>query len=56
MVRHNLAPLESHFTIVVWEQRRAGKSYAAGPVENITAAQLESDAHELTLLLEQRFN
>ncbi|HEV7665876.1 MAG TPA: alpha/beta fold hydrolase, partial [Chloroflexota bacterium] len=56
MVRHNLAPLESHFTIVVWEQRGAGKSYAAGPVENITAAQLESDAHELTLLLEQRFN
>jgi pimeloyl-ACP methyl ester carboxylesterase len=56
MVRHNLAPLESQFTIVIWEQRGAGKSYAAGPVENITATQLESDAHELTLLLEQRFN
>ena len=33
LMRKNTQPLEKHFTVVNWYQRRAGKSFAAGRVE-----------------------
>jgi pimeloyl-ACP methyl ester carboxylesterase len=58
MVRqHNIPVLEKHFTVVVWDQRGAGKSYAAHePESGMTVEQLISDARELSLLLGQRFH
>ncbi len=57
MVRlHNLPALERHFTVAVWDQRGAGKSYAARePVAGMTIEQLIRDTHELTELLRRRF-
>lgn len=55
--KYNLPTLEQHFTVVVWDQRGAGKSYKAiNPVSGMTIDQLISDTHELTLMLRQRFN
>ena len=52
----NIPALEHHFTVVVWDQRGAGKSFAAlEPASGMTVEQLISDAHELTLWLRQRF-
>jgi pimeloyl-ACP methyl ester carboxylesterase len=58
MVRaYNIAALEKHFTVVVWDQRGAGKSFAAlEPVSEMNVEQFISDAHELSVLLCQRFN
>ena len=48
---HNLPALESHFTVVVWDQRRR-KSYAAlVPESRMTIEQFISDTHELSVLL-----
>jgi len=57
MVRaHNIPALERHFTVAVWDQRGAGKSYAARkPVAAMTVEQLIDDTHELTELLCRRF-
>lgn len=57
MVRqHNMAALESHFTVVVWDQRGAGRSYAARePETGMTVEQFIADTHALTLLLCKRF-
>lgn len=57
MVRvHNIPVLEKHFTVVVWDQRGAGLSYAARhPESGMTVEQFIADAHELTLLLCRRF-
>ena len=57
MVRiHNLPSLEAHFTVVVWDQRGAGKSYAAvEPESGMTVEQLISDTRELSELLRRRF-
>ena len=57
MVRqHNIPALEKHFTVVVWDQRGAGMSYAArSPESGMTVEQFIADVHELTLLLCQRF-
>jgi pimeloyl-ACP methyl ester carboxylesterase len=57
MVRvHNLPVLERHFTVVVWDQRGAGRSFAARhPDSGMTVDQFVSDAHELTVLLCRRF-
>jgi pimeloyl-ACP methyl ester carboxylesterase len=55
--KYNLAVLEKHFTVVVWDQRGAGKSYAAmNPVSGMNIEQFVSDTHELTMLLCRRFN
>jgi pimeloyl-ACP methyl ester carboxylesterase len=58
MVRaYNIPALERHLTVVVWDQRGAGKSFAAHePVSGMNVEQLISDAHELTVLLCQRFD
>jgi hypothetical protein len=48
-------PLEKHFTVVVWEQRGAGKSYPAlDPTTDLTLDRLVSDGIELTTWLAHR--
>lgn len=48
--------LESDFVVVTWDQRGAGKSYAAlDPTETFTENQLVEDTIELTEHLRQRF-
>jgi pimeloyl-ACP methyl ester carboxylesterase len=54
--RHNVPTLERHFTVAIWDQRGAGRSYAARePAENLTVEQLVSDTVELSELLRRRF-
>ena len=54
--RYNLASLERHFTVVVWDQRGAAKSYAAlQPTSAMSVEQLVSDAAELVDVLRRRF-
>jgi pimeloyl-ACP methyl ester carboxylesterase len=57
MVRmHNMPTLEKHYTVAVWDQRGAGLSYdAREPESGMTVEQFVADAHDLTLLLCQRF-
>jgi proline iminopeptidase len=48
--------LEQHFVVVTWEQRGAGKSYAAlDPVDTLTLEQMVSDTVEVTNYLRERF-
>lgn len=48
--------LEQDFVVVVWEQRGAGKSYAAlDPVETLTLDQMVADTIEVTNYLRARF-
>lgn len=55
--KYNIPVLEKYFTIVVWDQRGAGKSYASiNPTSCMTVEQLISDTYELTTLLCKRFN
>ena len=54
---HNIPTLEEHFTVAVWDQRGAGKSYAAlEPASGMNVEQFVSDTHELTVLLCGRFH
>ena len=46
--------LEKHYTVVVWEQRGAGKSYYKFGPEGITIAHFLEDLHTLTELLLKR--
>ena len=57
MVRqYNLPALERHFTVVVWDQRGAGRSFSARhPETGMTVQQFIADTQALTLLLCQRF-
>ena len=49
--------LEQDFVVVTWEQRGAGKSYAAlDPVETLTVDSMVADTLELTDLLRDRFD
>lgn len=49
--------LEQHFVVVTWEQRGAGKSYAAlDPAETLTVDQVIADTIELTNHLRDRFD
>lgn len=51
------AELEKHFVVVEWDQRGAGKSYAAAAPESaMTEAQLVDDTVELSALLRTRFH
>jgi len=48
--------LEQDFTVVAWDQRGAGKSYAAlDPTDTFTIDQLVSDTVEVTNYLRERF-
>ena len=49
--------LEQDFVVVTWEQRGAGKSYAAlDPVETLTLEQMVADTVEVTNYLRDRFD
>jgi pimeloyl-ACP methyl ester carboxylesterase len=51
------AKLEQHFVMVYWEQRGSGKSFSpAIPPESMTIEQLVADTHQLTTLLQKRFD
>lgn len=55
-VRHYNGALEEHFVVVNWDQRGAGKSYAAGlDPDTLTMEQILADTLELTALLRERF-
>lgn len=55
-VRTFNAPLEDRFTVAVWEQRGAGKSYPAlDPTNRLTLDRLVSDGIELSEWLARRF-
>lgn len=57
LLRYFNSELTDAFTLVIWEQRGAGKSFQNNPEpENLTLDQLISDAHELTLLLKKKYN
>jgi len=50
-------PLEEHFIVVHWDQRGAGKSWNASITPSaLTIDRYVEDAHELTLLLCERFD
>jgi pimeloyl-ACP methyl ester carboxylesterase len=53
---YNMAALEKRFTVVVWDQRGAARSFAAlDPVSGMNVEQFIADAHELSLMLCRRF-
>jgi proline iminopeptidase len=55
-IRRDVA-LEQDFTVVAWDQRGAGKSYAAlDPTDTFTTNQLVSDTVEVTNYLRDRFD
>jgi pimeloyl-ACP methyl ester carboxylesterase len=56
-VRHTLgaAGLEEHFVVVNWEQPGSGKAFDSVDRSKMTPERYVSDAHELTLYLQQRF-
>lgn len=53
-VRHDLAKLEKHFVVVVWDQPSSGKSYAAGG-KHLTVDTYIEDGLALTEHLRQQF-
>ena len=57
LMRHNTQPLEKHFIVVNWDQRRAGKSFAAGRERaGMTMGQFVDDIIDLASHLAQRFH
>jgi len=57
LMRKNTQPLEKYFTVVNWDQRRAGKSFSAGrDDEEMTRAQFVEDVLDLSSYLAQRFH
>lgn len=48
--------LEKHFTVVVWEQRGAGKSYYDFGDSTVTIATFLEDLHALVTLLTERYH
>ena len=56
LMRNNTRPLEQHFTVVNWDQRRAGKSFAAGrDATGMTMRQFVDDVIDLSAYLAKRF-
>ncbi len=54
--RYNVPALEPHFTVVIWDQRGAAKSFSAiEPRSAMTVEQLVADTLELSALLCRRF-
>ena len=57
LMRKNTQPLERHFTVVNWDQRRAAKSFAAGrDAAGMTMGQFVDDIIELASYLATRFD
>jgi pimeloyl-ACP methyl ester carboxylesterase len=57
LMRKNTQPLERCFTVVNWDQRRAGKSFAAGHDRStMTMAQFVDDILALSSYLAKRFH
>jgi pimeloyl-ACP methyl ester carboxylesterase len=55
LFRHHNAVLEKHFTVVYWDQRGAGKSFAKTiPPSTMTVAQFLSDLDELVAVVRER--
>lgn len=55
-MRRHLPALEEHFTVVTWDQRGAGTSYAAlDPTATVTVDGYVSDTIEITGYLRERF-
>jgi len=56
LMRKTTRPLEKHFTVVNWDQRRAGKSFAAGgDGERMNIGQFVDDVIDLSSYLAKRF-
>ena len=57
LMRKNTQPLEKYFTVVNWDQRRAGKSFAAGRVDaEMTIGSFVDDLIVLSSDLARRFH
>jgi pimeloyl-ACP methyl ester carboxylesterase len=57
LMRKNTQPLEKYFTVVNWDQRRAGKSFAAGRVDDeMTMGAFVDDLIALSSELARRFH
>lgn len=54
-VRHDLAELEAHFVVVVWDQPGSAKSYAAGNFPGLTPETYIEDGLALTDWLRESF-
>jgi pimeloyl-ACP methyl ester carboxylesterase len=56
LMRHNTQPIEKHFTVVNWDQRRAGKSFTAGSDDTrMKMRQFVDDTIDLSSYLARRF-
>jgi len=55
LMRKNTQPLEQHFTVVNWDQRRAAKSFDAGDDARLTIGQFVDDIIDLSSYLAKRF-
>lgn len=56
LMRRTTRPLEAHFIVVNWDQRGAGKSFAAGDDRSrMTIAQFVDDIIDLPTFLARRF-
>jgi L-proline amide hydrolase len=57
LIRKNTRPLETYFTVVNWDQRRAAKSFAAGSDRaRLTMEQFVDDLIALSSYLATRFH
>lgn len=57
LLRKYTTEIEKHFVVVTWDQRGAGKSYAAiNPTSSMTINQFIADTCELTKMLCHRFH
>jgi pimeloyl-ACP methyl ester carboxylesterase len=57
LVRHFNSALENHYTVVLWDQRGAGKSFSLFlDSRTMTIDQFLSDTHQLVNILRNRFN
>ena len=57
LLRHYNKDLEKYYTIVMWDQRGAGKSNSYSvPDSSFSLQQILDDTHEITNYLKQRFN
>jgi pimeloyl-ACP methyl ester carboxylesterase len=56
LMRKNTQPLEKYFTVVNWDQRRAGKSFSAGRFAEMTMGAFADDLIALSSDLARRFH